>query len=247
VSAEGYDPALFEAIAAAEPRSFWFRSRNRLVERVLRRWFPAAESLLEVGCGNGFVLAGLREAFPAMRLVGAELYDEGLAVARRRLGDRVELVQADARELPWADEFDVVAALDVLEHVEEDDLVLERMARAARRGGGIVLLVPQHPRLWSDADVVAHHRRRYTRPALTRLVRDAGLDVVFAESWVSTLLPAALLSRAARRTYDPVAELVPPDPLNALFERLLDAEAALVARGVSLPAGTSLLVVARKP
>src|SRR5918994_2471212 len=92
---EPYDAALFEALAAVEADSFWFRARNRLIVSTLRRHFPAAGSLLELGCGTGFVLAALREAFPAWRLVGSELYEEGLAVARARLF-RVELVQADA-------------------------------------------------------------------------------------------------------------------------------------------------------
>ena len=243
----GYDPSLFERIAEAEPRSFWFRARNRLVADLLRKHFPDAESLLEVGCGTGVVLEHLRRELPGLRLVGSDLFAEGLEVARRRLPD-VELVRLDARELPYDAEFDVVAALDVLEHVDDEDAALSGLHRAAKPGGGAIVIVPQHPRLWSDLDEIVRHERRYTRRRLVDKVRSAGFEVEVVSSWVTTLLPAALLSRLVRRGgYDPVAELVPPRPLNAVFERVVDAERKLIGRGVSLPFGTSLLVVARKP
>lgn len=243
----GYDASLYEAIARAEPESFWFRARNRLIVSVVVRHFPDARSLLEVGCGTGFVLAGLRAAFPNLRLVGSELLAEGLELARRRVPD-VELVQLDAAEMPFEAEFDVVGAFDVLEHVEDDERALAGMRRAVRDDGGLVLLVPQHPRLWSEMDVVARHARRYTRRDLTAKVGKAGFDVVAASSFVSALLPAMVVSRRVRRLlrrrYDPVAELT-PGPLNGVFERLLDGERRLIERGWSLPFGGSLLLVAR--
>ena len=246
---DGFDPAFFDRLPEVEPRSFWFRARNRLIVSVLRRHFSAAHSLLEVGCGTGFVLAGLREAFPAWRLVGSELFPEALEYARERLDGAVELVELDAREMPYEGEFDVVGAFDVIEHIADDEGVLSGMRRAVTGGGGLLLMVPQHPRLWSEADDLAHHVRRYTRRELVGKVRAAGFEVGSATSFVSSLLPAMVLSRLARRIsprpYDPVAELR-PGALNAVFERILDGERRLIERGVSLPAGGSLLVVARK-
>jgi SAM-dependent methyltransferase len=246
--ASGYDARLFERIAEVEAASFWFRARNRLIVSMVRHHAPQATSLLEVGCGTGFVLSGLREAFPRVRLVGVERLAEGLEVAQRRLTD-VDLRLLDATELPYEDEFDVVGAFDVLEHIEDDSAALRSMARATRQGGIVILLVPQHPHLWSRTDEIAHHVRRYTRRGLLAKIGEAGLEPVTASSFVSTLLPALIASRAARRMLrrpaDPVAELR-PGRLNAVFERLLDGERRLIERGVSLPAGGSLLVVARK-
>jgi SAM-dependent methyltransferase len=244
----GYDPDLFEAIADVEERSFWFRARNRLIVSTVRRQCPGARDLLEVGCGTGFVLAALRDAFPGLRLVGAEPLAEGLAIARRRLPD-VELAELDAARLSFDAEFDVVCAFDVLEHVDDDVGALRAMARAARPGGVVILLVPQHPRLWSDMDVVARHVRRYTRRGLLEKVEEVGLRPVTSSSFVSSLLPAMFASRvvrrALRRPYDPIAELE-PGRLNGVFELLLDGDRRLIERGVSLPAGGSLLLVARK-
>jgi len=246
--ADGYDAHAFERLAAVEERSFWFRSRNRLIVSMLRRFFPDVHSLLEVGCGTGFVLAAIADAFPHLRLTGTELFAEGLEIARRRLPPHVELVQADARGLPHREPVDVVGAFDVLEHIEQDEAVLERIRDAVTPGGGLLLTVPQHPRLWSAADAFAHHARRYTRRELERKVRRAGFDVVHSTSFVTALLPAMVAARAAQRLssrpVDPLADLE-PGRLNDLFERVLEGERRLIERRLSLPVGGSLLVVAR--
>jgi SAM-dependent methyltransferase len=249
VTSAGYDPTLFARLADVEDRSFWYRERNRLIVSTLRRFFPDATSLLEVGCGAGGVLVALRAELPELRLVGTDLFAEGLELAHARVPD-VELVQADARELQYAEEFDVVGAFDVLEHVDRDDLVLASMYRAARPRRGAMILVPQHPRVWSEMDTIAHHERRYSRRELVSKARAAGFGVELVTSFVATLLPAMVLSRLPRRLlrrpYDPVRELA-PGALNPLFERILGGERRLIDRGVSLPFGASLLLVARKP
>jgi SAM-dependent methyltransferase len=248
VTSKGYDVSYFERIAEKEPGSFWFRARSRLLESVVRRRFPEAGSLLEVGCGTGFVLAGLHDAFPQLRLVGSELFAEGLEIARRRLPPEVELVELDARAMPYDGEFDLVGAFDVLEHIDEDVSVLQGMHRAVRDGGGLLVTVPQHPALWSAADTFAHHVRRYRRGELVRKIRAAGFEPVEVTSFVTSLLPAMVASRVAhrvaRRPYDPIEELE-PGALNGVFERILDGERRLIERGVSLPFGGSLLVAAR--
>jgi SAM-dependent methyltransferase len=245
----GYDDELFRRLAEAEPRSFWYRARARLIVDLVRKHFPEARDLLEVGSGSGGVLLALRQAFPNLRLVGAEPSAEGLALARERLPSEIELVELDVRAMPYREAFDVVGAFDVLEHVVDDGAALAGLAQAARPGGGVILLVPQHPRLWSDMDRIARHVRRYRRDELRRKAEAAGVEVEYIGSFVSALLPAMIASRVlrrlSRRAYDPVAELE-PGPLNVVFERILDGERKLIERGVSLPFGGSLVLVGRK-
>jgi SAM-dependent methyltransferase len=249
VGEAGYDAELFELLSRAEPRSFWFRARNQLIVAILGRYFPRMTSLLEVGCGSGFVLSAIRDAYPRFRLVGIDPFEEGLRVARERVPD-AELRRLDVRELSFDAEFDVVCALDVLEHVDDDEDALMRMHRAVKPRGGIVLLVPQHKWLWSGADTFAHHRRRYTRRELVKRVREAGFEIVFASSFVTFLLPLMLISRffqrVTRRPYNLRQELE-PGLLNGLFEPILNAERWLIVeRRVSLRAGGSLLLVGRR-
>ncbi len=246
-TAVGYDAALYEQVAALEPQSFWFRARNRLIVSMLKRHFPSARSILEVGCGTGYVLAALRRAYPEARIVGSELLEEGLSYARSRVPD-VELVTLDIAAAPYSDVFDVVAAFDVLEHIDDDVAALAGMFRAVRSGGGSIILVPQHRRLWSRTDELAHHVRRYERRELLEKVESVGFHVVATSSFVTLLLPVLAVARAFGRVRPPTSPFkgLAPRYLNGLFERTLDLERKLIERGVSLPAGGSLLVVARK-
>jgi SAM-dependent methyltransferase len=244
-----YDPDLSRLLVSLEPRSFWFRARNRLLLQAMRQHFPGVGSMLEIGCGTGFVLSALANANPGLRVAGGELLAAGLEPARERLPG-AELFQLDARRLPWRGEWEVAGAFDVLEHIEEDEAVLAEVRQAVAPGGGLIVTVPQHPWLWSDADDRAHHKRRYTRAELIGKVRRAGFTVRQVTSFVSSLLPVMAASRLVRRNSaeggDLEAELCPPAPVSALFEWTLGGELALIRRGVSLPAGGSLLVVAQR-
>jgi SAM-dependent methyltransferase len=244
----GFEPEYFDELAQFEASHFWFRSRNRLISWALRRFFPEATSFFEAGCGNGIVLQSLQASGAVSSLAGAELFGEGLAVARGRLPG-VPLYRADICRLPFEDEFDVVGAFDVLEHVPDDALALSELARVVVSGGGLLITVPQHPWLWSAADEYARHERRYDRRTLCERIDRAGFEIVHASSFVVLLLPALIASRVRRRRtaedIDPLAELRVSPAVNATLEHVLDMELALTRRGVRWPAGGSLLVVAR--
>ena len=244
---EGISPESFAALARLEAGHFWFRSRNRLLVWAMRTYFPGAVSFLEVGCGTGFVLSGIREAFPGLALAGSEVRNAGLAFARARLPD-VELFQTDGRRLPFADQFDVIGAFDMLEHIDDDESVLKQFFRATRPGGGIVVTVPQHRRLWSVVDEQSFHCRRYERSELAAKVERAGFRVVRTTSFVCALLPIVWLSRVIqnRRGFGACAELGVGRIADTVFERIMDVERWLIAAGMSLPFGTSLLLVARR-
>jgi SAM-dependent methyltransferase len=243
----GYDPGHYAELYRLEAAHFWFRARNRLLAWALARYFPDARSACEIGCGTGFVLAGLREAAPGLRLAASEAFVEGLAFARSRVPD-AELLQMDARAIPFTEEFDLIGAFDVLEHVPEDAAVLREMRRAVKPGGGILLTVPQHPWLWSAADEAARHVRRYTAAELREKVTAAGFRVERLTSFVSLLLPLMLASRRARPKGggDPYAELRIGGFANALLSAVMDLERGLIRLGVSFPAGGSLLLAARR-
>ncbi|MDH3287350.1 MAG: methyltransferase domain-containing protein [Betaproteobacteria bacterium] len=244
----GYEPGHFAKLYQLEASHFWFRARNGLIQWALRRHFPNARSLCEIGCGTGFVLSGLQEAAPQLRLAASEIFAEGLPFAQSRVPG-ARLFQMDARSIPFEDEFDVIGAFDVIEHVEEDTDVLCQMHRALKPGGGLLLTVPQHPWLWSAADEVAHHVRRYTASDLRQKVLDAGFRIARVTSFVSLLLPLMLLSRRARpgKNPDPYDELRIGPVSNALLSAVMTVERALIRMGVSFPAGGSLLLAARRP
>jgi SAM-dependent methyltransferase len=245
---QAFSTEQFENLLTVESRHFWFVARNKLITWALRRFFPSAQTFLEVGCGTGQVLHALAKAMPSLRLTGLEASFAGLQFVIER-GPWLEAIQAAATALPYEAEFDVVGAFDVLEHILDDAAAMNEITRSVKPGGGVLLTVPQHPRLWSSLDRYSGHQRRYTRRGLTALVRDAGLDVLFATSFVSLLLPALFLSRMRQQdeTIDPLQEFRISPTVNAFGRTTMAVEQRLIRAGVSLPAGGSLLVVARRP
>ena len=251
VDGDGYDAEYsLPALLAAESNHFWFSSRRELILWALRRHFPRAASFFDLGCGAGYVLAGVRDAFPGISLVASDLLTRSLAYARERLPG-VPRLQVDARRMPFQEEFDVIGAFDILEHVLEDDRALAEIGRALRPGGGLLVTVPQHRCLWSDVDEHSGHRRRYLRGELTDKIRRAGLEVLTATSFFSFSVPLILARRMGRRRtraeFDPPRELEISRSANAVLAGLARLERALIELGARLPFGASLLVVARRP
>jgi SAM-dependent methyltransferase len=246
----GFRVEYFDELARLEADNFWFRARNELILWALRQDIPDCRSFLEVGCGTGFVLGGIQAFDPSIRLSGSEIFTAGLRVAARRVPG-ARFWQMDARRIPFRDEFDVIGAFDVLEHIDEDTAVLAEVHAALRSGGAFMATVPQHPSLWSLQDDHARHVRRYTAAGLRRKVEAAGFDVVRLTSFVSLLLPvliAARLRTRGRQTdgFDAIDELRQPKAINTALEAVMTLERAIIRRGLSFPAGGSLLLVARK-
>ncbi len=245
----GFSPTYFEKLASQEPGHFWFESRNQLLTWMLERYFSAMGSFLEIGCGTGFVLAGIGRCFSQVRLSGSEALRDGLLYAAQRL-PIAEFFQMDARRIPFLAEFDVIGAFDVLEHIEEDELVLRQMHEAVKPGGGIILTVPQHPALWSYVDEYACHKRRYTRSELVRKVSAAGFRPVRTTSFITFLLPAMAASRFRTRRYTESFEsdsgFLVGRRINEVLRRVLSCERRIIQAGASFPAGGSLLMVARR-
>lgn len=245
---EGFPPDSFTELAAIEAGNFWFRARNRLIVWALEKYFPEFRSFLEVGCGTGFVLSGVAERFPDATLVGSEIFTAGLVHAAKRLPS-VQLVQLDARRLPYNEEYDIVAAFDVIEHIREDDQALASFFRATKPGGGCLITVPQHQWLWSSVDEQACHVRRYSAHELHSKIENAGFRILMSTSFVSILLPAMLLSRlVAKRSAksESADELRLPPLIDGIFSAAMAVEAATIRCGLRWPFGGSRMIVAVK-
>ena len=244
----GFDPTAFTALARIEDGHFWFQVRNELIAWLVRRYGATAKRILEIGCGTGFVLDAIRTVCPSASIVASELHSAGLSVARGRHGGMVELIQADARRLCLRDAFDVVCALDVLEHIEKDEEVLKEIEAALRHGGFLIAAVPLHV-------------RRYRVGEIERKAKVAGFDLRFADSFVSLLLPAMAMRRLTGRIWprqtrradpagtlnDPLAREFGVGPnLNRAMRAVLRMEHRWRCAGLRLPIGGSRVIVAQK-
>lgn len=244
---DGFRPEAFSVLARVESSNWWFRARNRLILWVLRSRVTGFQRFLEVGCGTGFVLQAVGEAFREAELSASEYFEAGLGYARERVPD-ANFIQLDARAMDEVGVWDVIGAFDVLEHIAEDELVLANLARALVPSGWLLVTVPQHPWLWSAVDERACHQRRYTRRELLAKVQATGLKIEYVTSFVSLLVPLMWLSRRQRRdrATQSRSEFDLPPWLNRSLGLVMALEFGLIRLGLPLPVGGSLMVLARK-
>lgn len=247
---DGFEAEYFSNLIEVEEGSFWFRGRSRVIQWMVRRYCPRITKFLEIGCGTGYVVGGLAAAFPHMHFWGSEVFVAGLVSAKAR-APGIHYLQMDARRIPYVDEFDVIGAFDVLEHIKDDNQAVAEIRRALKPGGYFLVTVPQHMWLWGPSDEYARHARRYSPKGIVRLVTTHGFEVVRTSSFVTLLLPLMACSRITQRwrratAFDPASEFKLPRWIDLLLEATLRVEAALIRWGVSFPIGGSRFVVARK-
>lgn len=242
---------LYDVIRRTEADHWWYVGRRRIVFDRVERCLHASPNpaVLDIGCGTGFTLEALRRRGPG-RLVGLDLSTKALAFCRAR--GLTGLVQGDAARLPFRDRsFDVVLALDLIEHVEDDRAALAGLMRALKPGGHLIVFTPAFPFLWSVQDRVSHHFRRYTRSELRAKLQAAGYTVDKL-SYANTLLfPLVAAGRLALRLSGRSDRVTSENELhpawsNGLLTAVFSIERHLL-RWTDLPVGVSLLAIATRP
>lgn len=245
----GFDVSAYERLVRVEADNFWFCARNRLIIWALKRYFPKIKNFLEVGCGTGFVLSEIERTMGYENVMGSDLYEEGLAFAGGRVKN-ARLFKMDVMEIASKDNIDLIGAFDVLEHVERDAQVLKDAYTALNPGGGMIITVPQHDFLWSYADELSGHVRRYSAGDLKEKIEKAGFKIKDIVSFVSLPMPLVMLRRLVK---DPdkekertIVDTRLPRGINWILEKELGLELFLIRSGVRMGFGVSLLAAAVK-
>ncbi len=242
---------LYSIFDRSEESHWWFLARRKIILSLVQRICgdAAAAFILDIGSGAG---GTLRELERYGITVGVDISPRAVAYCRRR-GCR-RLVRVGERGLPFrAASFDLIIALDVIEHITDDRAALREYWRLLKPGGWLVLTAPAYHWLWSWHDEVNQHRRRYTRRSLRLTLAAAGVVPERISYFCFFLfLPVVLiriLEKILRRLYghrrEELAFRVPPRPLNNLLTNLFAAERYWLRRRGFL-FGSSLLVLARK-
>ena len=235
---------VYDHMAQLDQRHWWYQGRRKVLAELIRRsvTLPKRAKILEIGCGTGHNLAMLAQ-FGAVDAL--ELDEEARNIAEKRLGHHVM-----SAPLPEIDEvadgaYDLIGAFDVIEHIEDDRAALASIASKLKRGGALILTVPAHPWLWSAHDTVNHHKRRYSKRALKRLVDRSPLKLANIGYFNSLLFPLAVAKRVASKVSgsNDASIGLPPRPINSALERTFAAERHLIGR-IGLPPGLSLFAVA---
>ncbi|HEX3676757.1 MAG TPA: class I SAM-dependent methyltransferase [Sphingomicrobium sp.] len=236
--------AAYREMADLDQRHWWYRARRQILQELIRREVrpPRQARILEIGCGTGHNLEMLGQ-FGEVDAI--ELDDESRAIAQGRLGR--DIVSARLPELTGIPErhYDLIAALDVIEHIDGDGEAIAAISSRLKAGGKFLMTVPAHPWMWSAHDTVNHHKRRYSKASLKRLIDGSPLRPDKIGYFNSLLFPFAVADRLVSklRGKDDAEVKLPSPPLNSGFEAVFAAERHFVGR-LPLPPGLSLFAVA---
>jgi SAM-dependent methyltransferase len=235
--------SVYDSMRAVEGSHWWFRGRREILRSQIERLdLPPRARILEVGCGAGGNLKMLR-SFGSV--TGMEPDEPSRAYAQAAAGVPV-LRGALPGPLPeFGGAFDLIAALDVIEHLDEDQASIVALSRLLKPAGKMLTTVPAHAWMWSGHDVAHHHRRRYRKRDYADLFRNARMRVQRATYFNSLLFPAIALARIAKLGRGGSDAATPIGPLNEVLTSVFAFERRLL--GIcDLPFGVSLLVVAEK-
>ncbi len=243
---------MLDATAAAEDRHFWFKGLRRNARLLLTRGLAGRTPglIVDCGAGTGRNLEWLSTFGPA---VGVELSLTGLAHGHKHPTRR--LVRATVTSLPFADRSaDVATSFDVLYCLpdEAERQAVGEMWRVLKPGGIALVNVAALDVLRGSHSVLTHEQRRYTRTSLRALLSSAGFRIEALTFANMSTFPAALAVRGMERLTGKAASAsdadlrVPIAPVNHLFNAALTLEGAWLRIG-SLPIGSSLMALARKP
>lgn len=231
-----------------EESHWWYVGRRRiirsLVERICTMLQNPQPRILDVGCGTG---ANLKMLASFGSAEGVDISDQAVEFCRERGLASVKLGAIE--ELPYDNgSFDLVTALDVVEHLDDDVAGLREIRRVLSPDGCVLLFVPAFMFLWGVQDDVSNHRRRYTLPGLLSVVKKAGFSIEWASyANISFFLPV-LAVRSVMRLMGLRAATeygINISVMNAPFSWLFGAERFVLKRS-RLPFGVSAVCIARR-
>lgn len=256
--ASGWDESLAELIQLeiAPDKPIGQASRQHTLDELHRRITPEDQpTILEIGCGTGFLLEALKGTFPDACIVGADYMLSPLEDLADRLPG-IPLVQFDVinSALP-ANCFDVIILLNVLEHIEDDEMAVTRLFEMLKPWGLLVIEVPAGPNLFDAFDRQVQHHRRYRMSGLTSLLISAGFSIenrshlgflVYPLFWLGKKKNRRLLAADDETQRRTTLSTMRRGSESQLLRWVFQLERRL-RQFVYLPCGIRCLITCRKP
>ncbi len=238
----------YEEMYRLENFYWWFVARRKLLRQLITEIVGKLDkpAILDVGCGTGMnfsILSQFGNTF------SSDASEEALKFCKSRSMNGLVCSRSEA--LPFSSEsFDIITALDVLEHIDDDLKAMGELRRIMKSEGRLVITVPAHGFLWSEHDEALHHRRRYSASELRNKLVASGFKVEQMSYYITILFFPILVMRflqSLRKNsiYPKTSHIILPGWLNSFLIGLLDFERILL-KWIRLPIGVSIVCLARK-
>jgi 2-polyprenyl-3-methyl-5-hydroxy-6-metoxy-1,4-benzoquinol methylase len=231
-----------ESYANLYREHWWWRSRERILIRAIRKIpLPAPATILDVGCGDGLFFSKLRE------FGEVEGIETDASLVRTNNPDRQRIYSQPLGDQAYADaSYDLITALDVLEHIKDDRAAVGHMISMLKPGGFLLVTVPAFMVLWDEHDEANHHVRRYTAAALQTLLSERGelLDIHYL--YHAIFIPKYIVTRLNKLAPRKLKQsAMPPRPINQAMSLYCDWEERMLGRA-RLPFGTSVMALVQR-
>lgn len=230
-----------------QQKHWWFVTKKRIVLDTIDRYLNKNDKVkvLDIGCGSGLMLNSLGKVGQTF---GMDMSDDAINFCREIFNGQVKHGFLPDK-IPYAENFfDLVVALDVIEHVERDVDALIAMHSRLVSGGKAVITVPAYMFLWSKFDELNEHKRRYTKKELEFKLMQAGFSIDKISYYNTLLFPVVFVIRMLNKILgrDGSSDIdVPPRALNFVLKKIFGIERHLL-KYINLPVGVSVLAVVRK-
>ncbi|MHB1001557.1 MAG: class I SAM-dependent methyltransferase [Armatimonadota bacterium] len=237
-------PDEFARIKSLEDTHWWYKGRRGLLHRLIKHLQIKDAMILDAGCGTGF--AG-RELCSIGTVIGLDSSPD--AFAYNSSASSIQCL-AHIDNIPFPDNtFDLIVAMDLIEHLDDDATALKEMYRVCKDNGYIFITVPAYRWMWSSHDEALGHKRRYTLGEVRNKLRKAGFSIEKSSYFVSSVFPLVFLYRMLRRKStgeSASSDLSPlPEPFNSILAFIMRIESG-IAWYVGLPLGLTAFVLAKK-
>jgi ubiquinone/menaquinone biosynthesis C-methylase UbiE len=234
-----------------EENYWWFQSRREIVFRLIKKMNLSKDArILEVGCSGGPLISLLKnENF--QNVFGIDISENAIEVCKERGVNNTFVM--DALNLKFGnEEFDLIIASDILEHIEDDFSALIEWNRVLKTNGKLIVFVPAFNSLWSHHDEINHHYRRYTKTMLLKRLRNNGFNPDYSSYWNFTLFFPSFIIRFTQRLFSSKSKnkaqgqlYTINSGLNRFLTSLLSFENKL-NQFVKYPIGVSVFAISRK-